>query len=555
LNVVAGFLHGEAYGAERLLGKEATMSGFRTPEVPREQFVLWEHRLEEAVPVDHPVRHLDTLLKSEPFAETFAGMESAYVLDRGQPPYHPRDLAALYLFGMLHRLRSSRQLEAACYNRLDVIWLMQGQRPDHSTVADFVDKHGRRLHRLFRDTVEVLGRAGLVLLSHVAIDGSKVEADAGKNSVRSEEKIESWQRHVDEKIAALEAEWKENEKREGSLFGGDNPWTEPARDIKQALAALKRKQEKLKKALEQLKRRQEEAVGGRAPKRIASTTDPDSRSMKDKEGRSKPNYNTQLAVDDAAGAIVAGDVSDSTDDSGQLKPMVDQVIENCKGKPAAVTADSQYNTGPDLAAMEEREIDSYLPDCGTNSEAAALGEAMQQALAQVKAGEALSASAWDALPRNQQKKIDKSAFVYDESSDTYRCPNGQTLIFLRMSPDKKKGGIVERRQYGNRAACAGCPHAVDCCNGTEKGRVVSRDQYEEHRQRLRARMATEEGQGIYKRRKQTVEPRLGHIKRNLGVRRFLRRGIEKAKAEWSMVCATVNLGILLNHWSIVVKTL
>ena len=78
--------------------------------------------------------------------------------------------------------------------------------------------------------------------------------------------------------------------------------------------------------------------------------------------------------------------------------------------------------------------------------------------------------------------------------------------------------------------------------------MVSRDQYEEHRERLRRRMATEAGREIYKRRKHTVEPRIGHIKHNMGVRRFLRRGIEKVKTEWSMVCTAVNLGILLRHW-------
>lgn len=532
------------------------MSGFRTPEIPRGQLVLWEHRLEDALPADHQVRHLVQLLDSEAFADTFGAMERSYVLDRGKPPYRPGDLAGLYLYGMLHRIRSSRQLEAACHSRLDVIWLMQGQTPDHSTIADFVGKHGPTLRRLFRDTLEVLSRAGLVKLSHVAIDGSKVEADAGKNSVRGEEKILSWQRHLEEKIAALEQEWAENEKREASLFGQDNPWTNPAaKDAKKALAQLKRKQQKLAQALDQLKRRQEAHVGGKPPKRIASTTDPDARSMKDKEGRSKPNFNTQVAVDDTCGAIVAADVNDETDDSGQLTPMVDQVVENCGAKPASVTADSQYNTGPDLAAMEEWKIDCYLPDAGQNSEAAALSEATREALARVQQGEALSESQWEALPRNHQGLIDKSAFVYDEAKDEYRCPAGQTLVFLRTSRDQKKWGTAERRQYGGCAACLGCPQAAACCKESAKGRVVSRDQYEDHRGRLRQRMATQEGSDLYKRRKHTVEPRIGHIKHNLGVRRFLRRGLQKVKTEWSMVCTAVNLGILLSHWDEVLKTL
>ena len=78
--------------------------------------------------------------------------------------------------------------------------------------------------------------------------------------------------------------------------------------------------------------------------------------------------------------------------------------------------------------------------------------------------------------------------------------------------------------------------------------MVNRDQYEEHRERLRARMGSEAGRAMYKRRREIVEPRFGHIKHNLGVRRFLRRGLEKVRTEWGMVCTAVNVGILLSHW-------
>ncbi len=113
------------------------------------------------------------------------------------------------------------------------------------------------------------------------------------------------------------------------------------------------------------------------------------------------------------------------------------------------------------------------------------------------------------------------------------------MVFLRTSQDKKKWGTAKRRQYGGCAACPRCPHAQWCCKNPEKGRLISRDQYEDHRERLRRRMATEEGREIYKRRKCIVEPRIGHIKHNMGVRRFLRRGIEKVKTEWIMACSAV----------------
>jgi transposase len=102
------------------------MSGFRQPEIPRMQLHLWGQRLEDAMPEDHPARLLEELLESAAFAATFADWERDYDRMAGQPPYHPRELSKLYLYGLLSRRRSSRMLEMACHNRIDVIWLMSG---------------------------------------------------------------------------------------------------------------------------------------------------------------------------------------------------------------------------------------------------------------------------------------------------------------------------------------------------------------------------------------------------------------------------------------------
>ncbi|MCX7427051.1 MAG: IS1182 family transposase [Planctomycetia bacterium] len=528
------------------------MSGFRQPEIPREQRVLWSHQLEDAIPADHPVRLFDELLHSAAFAKTFAGWERQYDLQEGQPPYHPRDLAGLYLYGMLHRLRSSRQLESACYNRLDVIWLLSGQTPDHSTIAAFVTNHGKRLKELFRDVLAVGLRAGLVKLEHVAVDGTKIQADAGRGSVRTEAKIRSWLGHLDEKIAALQAEWEQNEHREATLFGDRAPWSpRGGRTTAQRLAGMQRQQERLRRALAEIARRQEESAGDKPVQAIASTTDPDSRSMKDKEGRKKPNYNGQLGVDAATGMIVAEGVNDAPEDSGQMTPMVAEVEGNCGRRPTAVSADSQYNTGPELARLEEQGVEGYLPDCAENSEAAKTGSAeTEAAVAAVQAGACLNDAQWSALPRNNEGKLAKSAFAYDAAADAYRCPAGHSLTYVRTSRDQKKWGEAVRRQYGfaGEPPCVHCPHAAACCRVPEKGRTINRDQYEEHRERLRARMKSPAGRATYPRRKEIVEPRFGYIKHDLGVRRFLRRGLEKVRAEWTLVCTAVNVGILLRHW-------
>jgi len=88
-----------------------------------------------------------------------------------------------------------------------------------------------------------------------------------------------------------------------------------------------------------------------------------------------------------------------------------------------------------------------------------------------------------------------------------------------------------------------------CCAKPPQSRTINRDQYEEYRERLRARMKTERGRSRYRVRGPLIEPRFGHIKRGLGVRRFMRRGLEAVRTEWSMICTAVNMGILLRHWS------
>ena len=530
------------------------MAGFRKPEVPREQRVLWPTRLDDAIPLDHPVRQVAFLLESEAFGPSFREWEREYVLLEGKPPYHPRDLTGLYLYGMMNRLRSSRQLEQACWNRLDVIWLISGQTPDHSTIAAFVGAHGKRLRSLFRDVLQVAIRAGLVKLEHVAVDGTKIEADAGRGSVHREETIAGALTKIDEQIEALEREWEANEAREAGLFGKEVPWVPSGSEtVQQRLAKMHREQERLGQALATIARRREEAVGSPEPKAIDSVTDPDSRVMRDKEGRRKPNYNAQLASDSAQGVLVASAVNDQAEDSGLLTPMLLQVAEHCGRKPEEVSADSQYNTGPELKALEEQGMVGYLPDNGKPSEAPRGQEAQAEALAAAQSGQALTEAQWAALPKDGKGRIEKEAFRYDAETDVYRCPMGRELRFVRNSQKRQKSGVVIRAQYGGCSACASCERAGMCCENPQAGRTINRDQYEEYRERLRARMKTETGRSRYRLRSPTIEPRFGHIKRGLGIRRFMRRGLEAVRTEWSMICTVVNMGILLRHWSEVLR--
>jgi len=514
------------------------MSGFRKPELPREQLVLWAQQLDDALDIDHPVRLFDALLKSEAFGATFAGWEQEYHLRDGQPPYHPRDLAGLYLYGMLNRVRSSRGLEQACHNRIDFIWLLSNQRPDHATISGFVSRNAVRLRALFKDVLKISFDCGLAALEHVAFDGTKIAADAGKRSIRSQKEMAAQLAALDTEVRACEREWQANEARENALLGAQVPWTPAAGSTDAKLAALKRKQERLRQALKNIQRRQNESTHSTKVKAIGSTTDPDSRVMPSKEGGSRPNYNAQIGVDAQSGMIVAVEVSDAAEDNGRLQPLLEATQELSGALPKELSADSGYQCGPNLALLEERNIVGYLPGDGRGEPARVTSNPAQ----------APNPMEWAALPKDKHGRLTKDAFQYDNVQDCYRCPLGATLRFIGTGRDWKNSGERVRRSYQSKT-CAGCPRATECCENPQRGRTIKRDQYEDCRERMQARMRTPESIKRYNLRRQTVEPRFGYIKQALGIRRFLRRGLQAVQAEWLAVCTAVNIGVLLKNWT------
>ena len=210
--------------------------------------------------------------------------------------------------------------------------------------------------------------------------------------------------------------------------------------------------------------------------------------------------------------------------------------------------------GPDLAALETKGVAGYLPDANTNSGVPRDTDPAVQTVEKAHRGESLTDEDWSALPRSN-KLIGKAAFRYDDEADVYVCPAGERLTFVRSAQDRRNWGVARCRQYGRCPACATCAHAPACCRNRVKGRTIKRDQYEAHRERMRRRMKEKQSVERYALRKQTVEPRIGEIKQNRTVRRFLHRGIDAVRHEWTLVCTAVNVGILLRHWEKVAAVL
>lgn len=303
---------------------------------------------------------------------------AAYATDdgRGQPPYHPALLVKLLLYAYCTGKPSSRQIEKATYDEVPYRVLAANQHPDHDTIAAFRQTHLAALAALFTQVLALCQQAGLVKLGHVALDGTKVLANASKHKAMSYGRMPAAERKLEQEIATLLAEAQRVDSAEDALYGkgqrGDELPAELARresrlaKIRAARAELEAEArvhaaEAAAAAQAKLaaRERQTRETGRRpkgrppkvvdpaqatpAPKAQRNFTDPESRIMKDGATKSYVQaYNAQAAVDGRAQVIVAAAVTQEANDKQQLVPMLTAVEGTCGAAPAAASADSGY---------------------------------------------------------------------------------------------------------------------------------------------------------------------------------------------------------------------
>lgn len=303
---------------------------------------------------------------------------ATYALDegRGQPPYHPALLVKLLLYGYCTGKVSSRKLERATYEEVPYRVLAANQHPDHASIAAFRQTHLQALAALFTQGLRLCQEAGLVKLGHVALDGTKVLANASKHKAMSYGRMGEAEQQLQQEVQALLAQAQAADAAEDAQYGpgrrGDELPAELARresrlaKIREAKAALEAEAQAAAAevaAVAQAKlaerQRKVETTGrkpkGRppkvpdptqttpAPKAQRNFTDPESRIMQDGATKSFVQaYNAQAAVDQAAQVIVAAAVTQDANDKQQLVPVLTQVVANCGAAPTVASADSGY---------------------------------------------------------------------------------------------------------------------------------------------------------------------------------------------------------------------
>ena len=490
----------------------------------RQQMALFAPTLDAMIGTDDPVRLFDEILGDL----DWSAWEAEYDGTRGQPPIHPRYVAAAILYGLCRGIRSTRKLQEACRYRLDFLWLVEGRQIDYTTFAKFRTRFGEQLKGLFRQVCKIAMTLGLVRLGEVAFDATRVKANNSRFKTRTAATLE-------EKLAALNvlfdqmlSEWDATEAQRKLNNVKDSPTQLP-----RALAQLDERRKRIAQALETARAAEEarRKDGLKTPAQVPMS-DPESRVMPNKEGGYAPNYTPLATTDGQCGFIVDCEVIAQVNESNEAVPSVDRIEENLGQKPERFLTDAGNISGAVQQAMEARGIAFYAPVESSQPKPGnpALREDPMQPV---------PASEWLNLPRNNQGQLDKSCFVYDAANDQYYCPQGQVLSFEQNKREEKR----DRRVY-RCAACAGCPLATQCSPKGKRGRSISRDEYEEVRDRTAVRMATAEAQELYNQRPRIAETTFAILKAVFGLRQFLLRGLEKVRIEWRWAATAFNLSKL-----------
>jgi transposase len=388
---------------------------------------------------------------------------------RGYPPHHPVMMVALLLYAYCVGVPSSRKIEKRTYEDIAFHVIAAGQHPDHVRISEFRRRHLGALAELFIQVLQLCRKAGLVKLGHVALDGTKMKANASKHKAMSYDRMGKDEEKLKQKVQELLDAAEQADAEEDSRYGTDRRGDELPEELRRATTRLARIRA-LKAELEAEAKEQQQAVQGKDDEPPASGgstdlpehqvpttkdgtptdkaqrnfTDGDSRIMKSADGFVQ-GYNAQAVVDEDHQIIVAQAVTNQPPDVQHLPPMLEQTIANCEQTPDKISSDAGYFSEDNVAYSLNQDVDPYI----------ATGRRKHHEPPPVVRG---------------------------------RPPKEQTL-----------------------------------------------------KQEMARKLATKKGAAIYARRKAIVEPVFGQIKEARGFRRFLLRGLEKVRGEWSLIALTHNL--------------
>ncbi len=474
------------------------MSDLKMRPVERKQYFMETTNLEDMVAEDDVVRAIWAFVERLDLSAYYNKIKSK-INQAGSPAHNPKVLLAIWIYAYSQGISSAREVEKLSQEMKTWRWLCGNQPINYHTLSDFRVGHKEELDELFTNSLGVLSAEGLITLERITQDGTKIRANAGIDTFRGEEKLKAHLKAAREQVELL-----------------SNPESEPVtkRISKARERAVVERCQKLEQAVQEYDKLQQKKKN--KEKIRVSTTDPQSRVMKQSNGGYNPSYNAQIAVDASNKIIVGKHTTTNCEDTKEFQPMIEAINERLGKYPAQVITDGGYNTYPNITMAAEKDIDLIAAERGNNNLS---GRQYQK--------------------RGVTKEFESEAFKYDEDSKSMICPEGKTLKF---DSQEVLPGRTNFKYRAKAEDCSRCPSKPRCCpEASRKGRSVLRKEYNEDVIEFKEKMQTEEAKLIYKKRGENAEFANACIKERFKLRQFCLRGLFKVDIEVTFAALAYNI--------------
>ena len=325
-----------------------------------DQMLLLPPSLSDWVPEDHLARFVGDLVDTL----DLTAIEAAYDEERGYPPYHPCMMTKVLLYAYCTGTYSSRRMAAKLADSVAYRFLAAGNQPDFRTISDFRKRHEEALSELFEQVLVICRESGLVKLGRVAVDGTKIKANASKHKAMSYGRMTEKEAALKQEIREIFRQAEAIDREEDRRYGPDKRGDELPEELARRETRLKKIRE-AKAALEAAAKKKAMAAGKDpeqakpAPKDQHNFTDPESKIQKTRDGFIQ-GYNAQLAVDETFQVIVAQHVTPMAADVNELQPAVESIAATLKVRPKAVLADAGYCSEENIRALETKGVEPFI---------------------------------------------------------------------------------------------------------------------------------------------------------------------------------------------------
>jgi transposase len=456
----------------------------------REELVMLSYDM--LIALNNPVRLIDLIcrkfISDNPWRDEWKGRNG-----KGCKSYPPGALLSLLVYGYFNKINSGRNLEKEAYRNIEVIWLLEGLRPDHWTICAFRRENKTLVKDLLKSFRAFLLDEKYASAKRLVFDGSKLKANASRNMLTKSGMVKKLE-NLDKSIAEYLSQLENNDNQDDEL--------ETARDeiekLKAKVDELERQRSKIEAAKEIFENSGQQQI---------SLNDKDAVLVKGRDGKFA-GYNGQSGVGSHGHFIMYNEIRTEAVDQQQLENCVDKAQEEMGEKVEEAVADKGYGNTTQILGIENKGTQCFVP-----------------------------------LATSSREKEENKGFVftYDKSSDTYTCPQEKKLV-LQQKNYKHRGAIYNVYKCRD---CEGCP-IRDECTKSKTGRTYKRNVHQEKIDNYKQKLETEYAKKRIAERKGVVEHPFGTIKWMMGKFNFLLTGKEKVQTEFNLYTTAYNIKRLVN---------